>query len=102
MKVLRLQIQSEHVGEQDIQRARNIPHGIGLQITWRVELGGPGFGISNSNLHFIYPSVSSLYWTVRRSTRVEDDATPSKNMGFRHVTDLIQVRQEAVPNYPVG
>src|SRR6266853_5614471 len=28
VKVLRLQIQSEHVGKQDIQRARKIPHGM--------------------------------------------------------------------------
>jgi hypothetical protein len=58
MKVLRLQIQSEHVGEQDIQRARKIPHGIRLQVAWRVERSGPCFGISNSNLHFLPPFVS--------------------------------------------
>src|SRR5258707_14189487 len=58
MKVLRLQIQSEHVGEQDIQRARKIPHGIRLQVAWRVERSGPRFGISNSNLHFMAASVA--------------------------------------------
>jgi hypothetical protein len=30
VKVLRLQIQSEHVGKQDIQRARKVPHDIRL------------------------------------------------------------------------
>src|SRR5229473_7941112 len=58
MKVLGFQIQSEHVGEQDIQRARKIPHGIRLQVAWRVERSGPCFGISNSNLHFLSPFVS--------------------------------------------
>src|SRR5712671_5403465 len=65
MKVLRLQIQREHVGEQDIQRARNIPHGIRLQVAWGVERSGPCFGISSSNLHFLSPSVLLMDWTSR-------------------------------------
>src|SRR6266436_8178523 len=52
MKVLRFQIQGEHVGEQDIQRARDILHCIRLEVASCVEWSGPGF----PNIHLLSPS----------------------------------------------
>jgi len=58
MKVLRLQIQSEHVGEQNIQCARNIPYGVRLEIASCVEWSGPGF----PSIHLQSPSRTLIYW----------------------------------------
>src|SRR5258707_5243847 len=98
MKVLRLQIQSEHVGEQDIQRARKIPHGIRLQVAWRVERSGPRFGISNSNLHFLSPFVSLIYRTWWLATvPAQRRSAPLPRIIWRggvshHIADLILIR----------
>jgi hypothetical protein len=37
MKVFRLHVQGQHVGEQRIERAGNVAHSVGLKIAGRVE-----------------------------------------------------------------
>src|SRR5262249_25949607 len=50
VKVLGFQVEGEHVGEQDIQRARELPHGLRLEVVRRVERSSPQhLGVSNAH-----------------------------------------------------
>src|SRR6516162_3566781 len=41
MEILGLQIKRKHIGEQDIERAGNLRHGVGAQVGRRIERGDP-------------------------------------------------------------
>ena len=44
MEVLGLQVKRKHIGEENIERAGNLRHGIGAQVGRRIERGDPQRG----------------------------------------------------------
>src|SRR5258706_1449325 len=96
MKVLRLQIQTEHVGEQDIQRARKIPHGIRLQVSLGV-WSGTGRALASRTFIFVSFRVIDLLDVVADASRC-GTTQPLLPRGIwhggasHHIADLILIR----------
>src|SRR5215813_14204060 len=79
MEILGLQVKRKHIGEQDIERAGDLRHGVGAQVGRRIERSEPQRGGILCCRHFVSPSDAMVgRWARRVTVRTQNHARAEK------------------------